>query len=495
MTTETTEATNHPNTPDSPDTRETVGTADVPEAAGTQDAPGALDVSEVSETLGTPLETIGELGSTEPPEPQRDWMSVVPENWNDWSSLRKEVSASPASQQSFRNWMMNHLDEGQHLERGLGLAAAGEFSTALEHLQAADGDLASLLTARCLSTDGDAAAAVQLLSSLTGSSAVGVRACLHLAELHLQSRDHEALDADGAALAAAGGSTADNLYVEGVSAEARGDHKTALDTWQRALEADGDHIETIFLLAELLDRYGDDDAALELLDRFRSGELPAHTGALMNLGVLYEDRDLYSWAATCFRMVVDAEPANISARRCLLDAEAGMVQFHDESQERKADKQNAVLRIPVTDFELSVRARNCLQRMNLHTLGDLVSRTESELLSFKNFGETSLDEVKEILAMKGLRLGMITGVVEEPEAGLVPATPSSTSSGDIRDMNVSELDLSVRSRAALATLGVTRVDDLCKTTETTLLSCKNFGQTSLDEIKSKLRTFGLELVG
>ena len=64
-----------------------------------------------------------------------------------------------------------------------------------------------------------------------------------------------------------------------------------------------------------------------------------------------------------------------------------------------------MLEIPVTDFELSVRSRNCLKKMNIRTLGDLTRVSEQQLLSSKNFGETSLLEIKEILGGKGLRLG------------------------------------------------------------------------------------------
>src|SRR5439155_9093967 len=52
-----------------------------------------------------------------------------------------------------------------------------------------------------------------------------------------------------------------------------------------------------------------------------------------------------------------------------------------------------VLEVPVTDFELSVRARNCLKKMNIKTLGDLTRVTEAQLLASKNFGETSLAEI------------------------------------------------------------------------------------------------------
>ena len=79
--------------------------------------------------------------------------------------------------------------------------------------------------------------------------------------------------------------------------------------------------------------------------------------------------------------------------------------YYDEEQERREDKRNKILRTPINDFELSVRSRNCLSNMGIRSLGDLVNKSEAELLSFKNFGETSLMEVKQMLAQKGLRLG------------------------------------------------------------------------------------------
>ena len=66
-----------------------------------------------------------------------------------------------------------------------------------------------------------------------------------------------------------------------------------------------------------------------------------------------------------------------------------------------------VLGIPVSDFELSVRSRNCLQKMGINTLGDLARCSEQDLLASKNFGETSLVEIREMLASKGLRLGQL----------------------------------------------------------------------------------------
>src|SRR5213078_1665545 len=92
-------------------------------------------------------------------------------------------------------------------------------------------------------------------------------------------------------------------------------------------------------------------------------------------------------------------------------------------------KRNAMLDTPVTDFELTVRARTCLKKMNLRTLGDLLRTTEAELLGYKNFGETSLNEIKALLAQKGLRLGQ---AVEDTKGAVRrPATSSSSAVGNV----------------------------------------------------------------
>ena len=69
------------------------------------------------------------------------------------------------------------------------------------------------------------------------------------------------------------------------------------------------------------------------------------------------------------------------------DVESARSMYNDEDGDRRGDRKNAVLDIPLSDFELSVRSRNCLKKMNLRTLGDLLRTSEQELLSYKNFGE------------------------------------------------------------------------------------------------------------
>jgi len=85
---------------------------------------------------------------------------------------------------------------------------------------------------------------------------------------------------------------------------------------------------------------------------------------------------------------------------------------HEEIEESIAptqseqDKLNDILWRSVDELELSVRSANCLQNANIHYIGDLVQRTEAEMLKTKNFGRKSLKEIKEILAQMGLSLGM-----------------------------------------------------------------------------------------
>src|SRR5260370_35889199 len=67
-------------------------------------------------------------------------------------------------------------------------------------------------------------------------------------------------------------------------------------------------------------------------------------------------------------------------------------------------EEKAVLNKPVSDLKLSVRARKCMNRLGINMLGELVQRTGDELLESKNFGMTSLTEVREKLGQLGLTL-------------------------------------------------------------------------------------------
>ncbi len=97
------------------------------------------------------------------------------------------------------------------------------------------------------------------------------------------------------------------------------------------------------------------------------------------------------------------------------------------SEEHKPGIRNENLNRSVEELELSVRSYNCLKNANIQTIGELVQKSEAEMLKTKNFGRKSLNEIKEILSSMGLGLGM--KIDEHGNAVLTPAsTVGSTSS-------------------------------------------------------------------
>lgn len=75
-------------------------------------------------------------------------------------------------------------------------------------------------------------------------------------------------------------------------------------------------------------------------------------------------------------------------------------------------KLSELLAKPIEELDLSVRSANCLKNANIRTLGDLVQRTEREMLSTKNFGRKSLDEIKDVLTSLGLSFGMTSKIAD-----------------------------------------------------------------------------------
>src|SRR5919112_6774086 len=197
---------------------------------------------------------------------------------------------------------------------------------------------------------------------------------------------------------------AEEFFRRGQDADKEGNHERAAGFFERALGENPDHEMAAFRLAVLYDRRAEDAKAIELYERICTSE-PVHLNALINLALLYEDNNHYDEAHRCLDAVLRTNPNHQRARLYMKDVESARSQYYDEDAERRGDRRDAVLTIPISDFELSVRSRNCLKKMNLRNLGDLLRTSEAELLSYKNFGETSLNEIKALLASKGLRLG------------------------------------------------------------------------------------------
>ncbi len=109
--------------------------------------------------------------------------------------------------------------------------------------------------------------------------------------------------------------------------------------------------------------------------------------------------------------VVTPEDAVALSARILQDQLKTFINFEDP-QEAQEEEQKVVLPFPaallkkVDELELSVRSANCLKNDNIVYIGDLVQRTESDMLRTPNFGRKSLNEIKEVLDTMGLHLGM-----------------------------------------------------------------------------------------
>lgn len=275
-------------------------------------------------------------------------------------------------------------------------------------------------------------------------------------------------------------------------AEQAGDKVGAIAEYRRAVSADPGDARMFFRLAYALDLAGEEDEAIAMYERACETP-PAPVNALINLAILHEDRGDYARAERCLRQVLDTNPNHPRARLYMKDVQASREMVIDEDLDRDKLKRNALLDTPVTDFELSVRARTCLKKMNIRTLGDLLRTTEAELLGYKNFGESSLVEIKQMLASKGLRLGQ--GVEDAHRQALrkVIEQLKGTGTEAMLAKPVTDLNLSVRARKALQLLNIQTLGDLVSHTEAELMGVKNFGATSLTEVKQKLAELGMEL--
>jgi DNA-directed RNA polymerase subunit alpha len=288
-----------------------------------------------------------------------------------------------------------------------------------------------------------------------------------------------------------GATRAEYSFQMGCILAERSDTFGAIEYFERAVDMDPHHTGALFRLANLNNQLGNDDDAIKLFERSLSRP-PFFLGSLINLGLMYEDQEMYPAAAFCFRRALEFDPNNERARLYLKDTEAAGDMFFDEDTARRNRELEAVLMVPISDFELSARSRNCLDRAGIHTLGDLTRVTEAELLSNKNFGETSLKEVRDMMSSKGLTVGQSLanakpGAVTFVREDLAPEVRAKM------EMTVADLNLTVRSRKCLSRLGITTLGELVSKSADELLTVRNFGVTSLNEIRQKLGDLGMSL--
>ncbi len=385
-----------------------------------------------------------------------------------------------------------------NLKLGIASFFLGHLKDAVENLQKAEGALASFYLGRALLERQDYDAAMQSFDQAEKAGYTASQVRLQKAGIYRYQGNLEKAREMLAQLEDQANYNAEYHFQLACCHLAEGNRPSAVQHLEKAVTLDPGHTGSLFQLGHANDLAGNDDDAILFYERCLSYP-PVHTGLLINLGILYEDNESYDMAVDCIRKVLEADPNDEQARLFLRDAQASLTMYYNPEEEVATNRFSQVLEIPVTDFELSVRARNCLKKMNIRTLGDLTRVSEQQLLSSKNFGETSLHEIKEMLTTKGLRLGQSLedggggGQVERRFTS--PQQPLSEQEQAVLAKSVSELNLSVRARKCMNRLGINSLSDLVQRSADELLESKNFGVTSLTEVREKLRNFGLTLRG
>lgn len=421
------------------------------------------------------------------------------------ADLRELLNRDPSRYRTLREAVANIREREKkekdkpetHLRLGVGEVLLGRYAMGLEHLKKA-GEVGMALFFQGLAHEN-----LQKYDE-------AAKAFAHAAKLGYDPKNSElhrvgALRRTGhvdeankllGGLQKLSGSSAEYHFQHGAILAAEGELSQAASELEKALSLEKDHNGALFELAYINDLFGNDDAAVDLYKRCTERP-PVPLAAWINLGVLYEDEMRFREAEQCYRQVLTHDPNHPRARLFVKDCQASKGMYYDEEAEKGYTVLKQLLEIPVTDFELSVRSRNCLRKMNIRTLGDLTRTTEAALLASKNFGETSLSEIKEMMTSKGVRLGMALEGSEQGAAThdhrVEPPQEIPPEMQALLNRPISELSLSVRARKCTSKLNLQTVGELAKRSGDELLECKNFGVTSLNEVRDKLSMLGLKL--
>lgn len=384
-------------------------------------------------------------------------------------------------------------DEERDLAQNLGilLFATGHYSEAVQYLEEVKRrkDAAFFLGRAYLELDNPAEAVSHLEKSR--SSDGDFRTDALIAEAYCRQRDFEKAEEVCEDYEDERSEDPEMLYLRGRIAEVKGEYGLAMELYEQALDEDPEHREALFRLAYNCDLNGEDDRAEELYERCASVQ-PTCIGALINLGILKEDQGEYEEAIECYRRVLAIEPTHKRTQLFLRDAESALDMEVEDQYRRGLPEPPDMLSAPIDHFELSSRSRKCLDRLGIETLGDLTETSEQELIKSRNFGEASLQEIKQLLARNDLHLGSAVKENSEDDA----EDPEDEEAGDEAaklNLPIDSLNLSTRSRRCMDNLQIATVGELVENTEKELLQMPNFGRKSIEEIKMKLSSLGLEL--
>ncbi len=410
-----------------------------------------------------------------------------------YRSLREAVEALKKKLESASGAAAKRL----HLKLGIAQFFLGHTGEAVEDLRQGDSGLAHFYLGRALVSLQEYDDALKAFEKAEKAGYAAAQVQLQKAGIYRQKGDLAQAKSVLGKLEDQASHSAEYHFQLGSVFLSQGERTKAVQHFEKAATFDPGHTGALFQLGHANDLAGNDDDAISYYEQALQHP-PVHMGALNNLGVLYEDNERYDKAVECYRRLLAHDGTDEQARLFLKDAQASLTQYYDPEDAQLQSRFSQVLEIPVTDFELSVRSRNCLKKMNIKTLGDLTRVTEAQLLSSKNFGETSLNEIKEMMQSKGLRLGQSLeagGAPTEMMRFRAPQQQLSEHEQAVLNKPVSDLNLSVRARKCMNRLNITTLGELIQRTADDLLESKNFGMTSLNEVREKLAQYGLTLRG
>jgi len=428
-------------------------------------------------------------------EPEVDLFARDLPSMEEIKKLSDFVHSSESNLLNFSEQLEENMSKGGQkasLSAGIGLFIVGKNDEAIKRLEkGADCQEKFIYMAFALRRIGKFEESIENLEKSIEYGADKLNTTLEKAATYRRACDFEAAARELKTCANFENVSAEYHFQLARLQEAQGLYKEAMDNFKAALALSPNHQRALFHMAYRCDLSGDEDAAIDYYRQIASGT-QVYVSALLNLAVLYEDRGELNKASQCVDTVLKFHPNHQRAILFSKDIESTKTMFYDEEKEEKKTRKNQILETPISDFELSVRSRNCLRKMNIVTLSDLLNISEAELLSYKNFGETSLREIKALLETKGLHLGMAL------EEKLSPGEISDLSISEAKDeqllgKSIDDLQLSVRARKCLQKLEIRTLGDLTRRTEAELLGCKNFGVTSLNEITKAIGNLGLSL--
>jgi len=438
----------------------------------------------------------GEVSMEEMLELEIDLFAENMPSLDELKALSEQAHCGESNLLKFGEQVETHMGEnGQkaRLAAGIGLYILGRDEEAINKLEKAqDCKEKYIYLAYALRRKGEFEAAIENLQKSLDYEADKMNISMEKTATYRHAENFEAAEKELKSCKNFENVSAEYHYQLGRLEEAQGLYEEAMENYKKAVELSPEHQRALFHLAFRCDLSGNEKAAIEYYRQIASTS-PVHVNALLNLAVLYEDNGDYDKASKCVDMVLEIHPNHKRAILFSKDIESSKTMFYDEEKEKKKTRKSQILETPISDFELSVRSRNCLKKMKIETLGDLLNISEVELLSYKNFGETSLREIKTILEPKNLSLGMSLEDKQLPSSDIPDHAVIADEDEGLRNKPIDDLQLSVRARKCIQKLNLRTIGELTHKTEAELLGCKNFGVTSLNEIKKALQGLGLSL--